>query len=183
MNCSRCGAAIGVGAKFCPSCGVPVPAAAVARFCANCGASMAPGAGFCGSCGARQPDAVGAQAYQSGQPAQPMAPQFQQQRNGRGSLWMMLAAIPILGLLFRGGRRDYDDGWGAGSGFPSYGASSYSGVGYWADRRGGATWGDPGSSAFSGAESSGSSTSESSSGGSDGGGWSSDSDGGGSSSD
>jgi hypothetical protein len=51
--CGSCGTALGAGAKFCASCGTPVP---VKAFCTGCGKELAPGAKFCASCG----QAVGA---------------------------------------------------------------------------------------------------------------------------
>ena len=45
--CSKCGAALPPGAKFCPSCGQPLGEQA----CPKCGAKIASGAKFCPSCG------------------------------------------------------------------------------------------------------------------------------------
>ena len=56
-GCARCGAgrrvrllrrALAAGAKFCASCGTPVPSKA---FCTGCGKELAPGAKFCANCG------------------------------------------------------------------------------------------------------------------------------------
>jgi hypothetical protein len=51
-NCSKCGAAIAAGVKFCGSCGTPVPISASAgKFCSECGAKNESGAKFCKNCG------------------------------------------------------------------------------------------------------------------------------------
>jgi len=72
--CPKCRAAVPPGAKFCGSCGAPMPVAAAcpkcqaavpadAKFCGNCGSALAaaacpkcntplaPGSKFCGNCG------------------------------------------------------------------------------------------------------------------------------------
>jgi hypothetical protein len=46
--CGSCGAGLAAGAKFCASCGTPVPQASA---CASCSAPLTPGARFCASCG------------------------------------------------------------------------------------------------------------------------------------
>jgi len=46
--CSKCGALVPPGAKFCPSCGEKQ---ATPAFCTKCGAQMPAGAKFCPSCG------------------------------------------------------------------------------------------------------------------------------------
>ena len=46
--CASCGGALAAGAKFCASCGTPVPSKA---FCTGCGKELAPGAKFCANCG------------------------------------------------------------------------------------------------------------------------------------
>lgn len=51
VKCTGCGSDMPSGAKFCPSCGNPVPAAPVKKFCTECGAEAAPNAKFCASCG------------------------------------------------------------------------------------------------------------------------------------
>jgi hypothetical protein len=48
--CQYCGAKT-LGKKFCPQCGKPTPAGAVAAFCGACGARATPGSKFCGDCG------------------------------------------------------------------------------------------------------------------------------------
>ena len=45
-TCSKCGASIKKGAKFCPECGAPT-----GDVCPKCGASVKKGAKFCGECG------------------------------------------------------------------------------------------------------------------------------------
>ncbi len=54
MQCSKCGAMVPPGNRFCPSCGAPMtPAAAPAGPpCPKCGQPTAVGAKFCPSCGA-----------------------------------------------------------------------------------------------------------------------------------
>jgi membrane protease subunit (stomatin/prohibitin family) len=47
--CSKCGAALPAGARFCPGCGQPV--AQPQASCPNCGAQLTPGARFCSQCG------------------------------------------------------------------------------------------------------------------------------------
>ena len=47
-KCSKCGAEVKSGAKFCPECGNPM-----ADLCPKCGASVAKGAKFCAECGAK----------------------------------------------------------------------------------------------------------------------------------
>lgn len=58
VKCSKCGAVLADGAKFCVECGTPVaeaPATEAAtpevRKCSNCGATLADGAKFCVECG------------------------------------------------------------------------------------------------------------------------------------
>ena len=51
-TCVKCGQALAPGAKFCPSCGHKVGAAATKATCTSCGAPLAPGAKFCAKCGA-----------------------------------------------------------------------------------------------------------------------------------
>ncbi len=52
-TCSKCGAAIAAGVKFCGSCGAPVPVASTTlqKFCPDCGSKNEGGAKFCNSCG------------------------------------------------------------------------------------------------------------------------------------
>ena len=47
-KCTKCGAVIPAGAKFCPECGEAQP---VNKFCPNCGAKVDAGAKFCPECG------------------------------------------------------------------------------------------------------------------------------------
>ena len=49
-TCSKCGAAISAGAKFCPECGQKQEAK---RFCPECGAEVSGTAKFCPECGSR----------------------------------------------------------------------------------------------------------------------------------
>jgi membrane protease subunit (stomatin/prohibitin family) len=49
IACPKCQAQVAEGAKFCSSCGTPMPAPAA---CAKCNTPLAPGAKFCGNCGA-----------------------------------------------------------------------------------------------------------------------------------
>lgn len=49
-TCSKCGAAISTGAKFCPECGQKQEAK---RFCPECGAEVSGTAKFCPECGSR----------------------------------------------------------------------------------------------------------------------------------
>jgi len=48
VACPKCQAQVAAGAKFCGSCGTPMPQAAT---CPKCQAQLAPGAKFCSSCG------------------------------------------------------------------------------------------------------------------------------------
>ncbi len=47
-QCLACGDTVPPGARFCPSCGVPVPVGG----CSACGEALTPNARFCASCGA-----------------------------------------------------------------------------------------------------------------------------------
>jgi uncharacterized OB-fold protein len=53
--CSKCGAQMSAGTKFCTECGTPNTAAAAGqpKFCASCGGKIEPGAKFCPGCGAK----------------------------------------------------------------------------------------------------------------------------------
>lgn len=52
MTCSKCGGKIAAGAKFCGSCGAPVPVpVSTGKFCSECGEKNEGGAKFCKSCG------------------------------------------------------------------------------------------------------------------------------------
>lgn len=57
VACPKCQAQVAEGAKFCSSCGAPMP---VPAACAKCNTPLAPGAKFCANCGA--PAAVAAAA-------------------------------------------------------------------------------------------------------------------------
>src|SRR5271169_5798438 len=58
MRCSSCGSEYSESAKFCDTCGAPVPVR-----CLSCGSSNRPGARFCNECGAALAKAsVGANA-------------------------------------------------------------------------------------------------------------------------
>lgn len=50
MICSKCGASVPAGSKFCLSCGEKMESGE--SFCGNCGASVPAGARFCMKCGA-----------------------------------------------------------------------------------------------------------------------------------
>ena len=54
MKCTKCGAEIKDGAKFCQACGAKqeIPKEE-RRFCKACGAPLKPGAAFCTACGAK----------------------------------------------------------------------------------------------------------------------------------
>lgn len=47
--CANCGAVLGDGQAFCPSCGTPK--AAPSNKCSNCGTELKDGQGFCPNCG------------------------------------------------------------------------------------------------------------------------------------
>jgi hypothetical protein len=52
VTCSKCGAIIATGVKFCGSCGAPAPVSvSTGKFCSECGAKNESGAKFCNSCG------------------------------------------------------------------------------------------------------------------------------------
>ena len=51
-QCTKCGAAVGAGAKFCPECGGSMAPATVK--CVKCGADIKQGAKFCPECGTKQ---------------------------------------------------------------------------------------------------------------------------------
>jgi hypothetical protein len=59
ISCSKCGAPVAAGVKFCGQCGqaVPPPGAGKPGVCPKCGASVQPASKFCGDCG--QPIAPG----------------------------------------------------------------------------------------------------------------------------
>ena len=56
-TCTKCGATINDGEKFCTSCGTPVEVVRVSanRFCRQCGNMLTPGAKFCDVCGKEAP--------------------------------------------------------------------------------------------------------------------------------
>ena len=68
MKCTRCGAEVDAGQRFCASCGTPVE---TATHCTNCGAQLAPGATFCANCGVQ----VGAVGVPMASRAAPVAAQ------------------------------------------------------------------------------------------------------------
>lgn len=52
VTCSKCGATIAAGVKFCGSCGTPAPiSTSTGKFCRECGVKNDSGAKFCSSCG------------------------------------------------------------------------------------------------------------------------------------
>lgn len=54
MKCTKCGAEIKDGAKFCQACGAKQEMLGEEkRFCKTCGAPLKPGAAFCTACGAK----------------------------------------------------------------------------------------------------------------------------------
>ena len=71
-TCTKCGAELKLGAKFCTKCGNPVSAtptasaAPKAAMCQQCGAPLKPGAKFCTKCGAP----AAQQPQQGGQPGE-----------------------------------------------------------------------------------------------------------------
>lgn len=52
-RCTKCGAKVAAGAKFCPECGTKLepPKPVVPTVCPKCGEKLPPGAKFCPSCG------------------------------------------------------------------------------------------------------------------------------------
>src|SRR5205823_10805532 len=46
VNCPSCDGEVQAGARFCPTCGVPLP-----RACPGCGKTVSPAARFCEACG------------------------------------------------------------------------------------------------------------------------------------
>lgn len=53
-TCAKCGTALADGAKFCATCGTPVPPPApkkVEKFCSTCGTKYVEGTAFCSACG------------------------------------------------------------------------------------------------------------------------------------
>ena len=52
--CPNCGGSLTPGAKFCVSCGKPVPAAPA--VCPNCGRAFQENENFCVGCGTKRPD-------------------------------------------------------------------------------------------------------------------------------
>ena len=111
MNCSRCGAAVGAGARFCAVCGAAVwPTAA-----------EAPAAGY----EAVGPAGAGGSAYYApaGYAMQPVRSRVERHVRTAGSLWLVLGAYRLLGLLIAvpimaaifGARRSGWGGWGPGS--------------------------------------------------------------------
>ena len=74
-SCTKCGAALASGAKFCGECGTPVPVAAAPAFCTKCGAALAPGAKFCGECGTPTSAAAAPSSSPEPVPGAPEAPE------------------------------------------------------------------------------------------------------------
>ncbi|HEU0026606.1 MAG TPA: adenylate/guanylate cyclase domain-containing protein [Ktedonobacterales bacterium] len=68
MNCPNCGAENPPSARFCVSCGQPLP-----RICPNCGASNPSGARFCNQCGFNLEAASPAAPAAAAEPARPVA--------------------------------------------------------------------------------------------------------------
>lgn len=58
MNCTKCGAELLDGAKFCASCGASVSAPNNKRTCSKCGLELSPSAKFCPVCGTPAAEAV-----------------------------------------------------------------------------------------------------------------------------
>jgi membrane protease subunit (stomatin/prohibitin family) len=56
VKCSKCGAEVAQGSKFCPECGGTMAPAAVK--CSKCGAQINQGSKFCPECGAKQGESV-----------------------------------------------------------------------------------------------------------------------------
>src|SRR5277367_5141618 len=68
MRCSSCGSEHSESAKFCDTCGTPVPVR-----CPSCGSSNRPGARFCNECGAALGAApLGANVASTDQPTSPV---------------------------------------------------------------------------------------------------------------
>lgn len=115
LTCSRCGAAIVPGTRFCAGCGASAPEAPA--FCAQCGGQTTPGARFCGTCGqpvaaAPAPPPVASivpsppPAWPSGPPGQPLpvAPQpAAPARGGKPWLWVGLALASVAVAVFVAG--------------------------------------------------------------------------------
>lgn len=53
VKCSKCGADVKSGAKFCPECGNKMAVAGKTKFCPECGAKISARAKFCPECGAK----------------------------------------------------------------------------------------------------------------------------------
>lgn len=58
-KCSKCGAELDAGSKFCMECGTPVPQV---KKCIQCGATLPINVKFCNECGAKQDGATSASA-------------------------------------------------------------------------------------------------------------------------
>jgi len=52
QGCSKCGAQLAAGARFCANCGTAAVVHSGPRFCSGCGGAVQPGARFCQGCGA-----------------------------------------------------------------------------------------------------------------------------------
>jgi membrane protease subunit (stomatin/prohibitin family) len=73
LECPKCHAKNEASARFCASCGSPLPSAVATQHCTKCGAELSPGARFCVGCGQSVAAASAPQASEpdSTPPAQP----------------------------------------------------------------------------------------------------------------
>lgn len=55
IKCTKCGASVAAGEKYCPKCGVDL-SLNLPEVCPNCGAEIAVGTKFCASCGSQLTD-------------------------------------------------------------------------------------------------------------------------------
>lgn len=72
-RCTRCGADVAAGARFCAVCGAPAPPPSALAFCASCGSQLNPGLRFCPGCGAAVAPAPGGAIGGPPQAAVPIA--------------------------------------------------------------------------------------------------------------
>lgn len=77
MKCQNCHSELLEGAKFCTTCGTPVPQTSSVATCRACGAELLPGAKFCTTCGA--PVEAGSEAAYVSVTATPAAPSAEHQ--------------------------------------------------------------------------------------------------------